>query len=65
MLIAVSLCNGGEAAYSLSECIFNLIAIGEHACKPTINDVSHCDVRKTIQQVVDQLLFPFEDNIHY
>ena len=50
-LIAVSICNGGEAGNSLAECLYNLIAIGEHACNPTVSDVPDTDVRNTLEQV--------------
>ena len=47
-LISISICNGGEAGNSLAPCL-NLIAIGEHACSRTVNDVPSIDVRNTLE----------------
>ena len=55
--ISVSVCNGGGAGNCLAECLFNLIAIGEYACAPTINDVPHSEIQNTLEQVGNYLIF--------
>ena len=62
VLIAVSLCNGGEAGNSLAECLYNLISIGEDACRPAINDVPDTEVRTTLQRVSYLLWFIYQMN---
>ena len=59
-LIAISICNGGEAGNSLAPCLFNLIAIGEHACSPTVDDVPSTDVRNTLEQVTQHFCLCIE-----